>query len=80
MKAQVMVTLKQGVLDPQGQAIEGALRSLGYEAFKDVRQGKFFELTIQGLSKSEAEKKIGEICQKLLSNTVIENYRFEILD
>lgn len=78
MKAKVYVTLKNGVLDPQGAAIMGALHSLGQKAVVDVRQGKFFEIELSGLSKAEAEKSVKEMSEKLLANTVIEQYRIEI--
>lgn len=78
MKARVYVTLKKGVLDPQGKAVANALSSLDYPV-KDVRQGKFFELELKATSRLSAEKSVGEMCEKLLANTVIEDYRFEIL-
>ena len=78
MKARVYVTLKKGVLDPQGKAISNALASLHYPV-KDVRQGKYFELELAPQALPEAEKVLGEMCEKLLANTVIEDYRFEIL-
>jgi len=79
MKAQVYITLKNGVLDPQGKAIQGALGHLGFEGIKSVRQGKFIEVEIDESDKSKAEEKIKDMCEKLLANTVIENYRFEIV-
>jgi phosphoribosylformylglycinamidine synthase subunit PurS len=78
MKARVTVTLKAGVLDPQGQAIEGALRSLAFEGVANVRQGKVFDLTLEGTDESEARSQITSMCEKLLANTVIENYAIEI--
>jgi phosphoribosylformylglycinamidine synthase subunit PurS len=78
MKARVTVTLKTGVLDPQGKAIEGALRSLGVEGVESVRQGKFFEVEVAGTDKARAEAVIKAACDKLLANTVVENYRVEI--
>lgn len=80
MKAHIFVTLKLGVLDPQGAAIARALKSLHYEAVEDVRQGKYFELTLHSTSKAKAEAQVKEMCEKLLANTVIEDYRFEIVD
>lgn len=80
MKALVHVTLKKGVLDPQGEAVSNALRSLNYQSVKDVRQGKYFEVKLDSLSKSEAQKQVHEMCEKLLANTVIEDYRFEIVE
>jgi phosphoribosylformylglycinamidine synthase len=79
MKARVIVTLKTGVLDPQGKAIESALKSLGVEGVESVRQGKVFEIEVAGSDKAKAEAKLKEAADKLLSNTVIENYRVEIL-
>ncbi|MBN8941845.1 MAG: phosphoribosylformylglycinamidine synthase subunit PurS [Rhizobiales bacterium] len=79
MKARVTVTLKTGVLDPQGKAIEGALKSLGVAGIDSVRQGKVFDLELDGADKAAAEAAIKAACDKLLANTVIENYRIEIL-
>lgn len=78
MKARVTVTLKTGVLDPQGKAIEGALASLGIEGVASVRQGKVFDLELAAASKSAAEAALKAACEKLLANTVIENYQVEI--
>lgn len=78
MKAKVYVTLKKGVLDPQGKAVMGALNSMSFEEVKDVRIGKFMELEISAASKEEEEKRLREMCERLLANTVIENYRIEI--
>ena len=78
MKARVTVTLKNGVLDPQGKAIEGALKSLGVEGIANVRQGKVFDIELGTADKSEAEAALKAACEKLLANTVIENYRVEI--
>jgi phosphoribosylformylglycinamidine synthase subunit PurS len=77
MKAKVIVTLKNGVLDPQGKAIEGALGSLGFEGVESVRQGKFFEVELAEKDKAKAETKVKAMCEKLIANTVIENYRIE---
>ena len=79
MKARVTVTLKSGVLDPQGKAIEGALRSLGIDGVASVRQGKVFDVEIDGADKAKAEALLKEAADKLLANTVIENYRVEVL-
>jgi phosphoribosylformylglycinamidine synthase len=79
MKARVIVTLKPGVLDPQGKAIEGALKSLGVDGVESVRQGKIFEVELAASDKTKAEAKLKEAAEKLLSNMVIENYRVEIL-
>ncbi len=78
IKARVTVTLKNGVLDPQGKAIEGALSTLGFDGVGQVRQGKVFDLEIDGLNKAKAEADIAAMCDKLLANTVIEDYSVEI--
>ena len=78
MKARVTVTLKTGVLDPQGKAIEGALKSLGIDGIGSVRQGKVFDIELAGSDKTAAEAALKAACEKLLANTVIENYRVEI--
>lgn len=78
MKARITITLKQGVLDPQGKAIEGALSALGFSGIDDVRQGKLIELTLAETDRAAAEAKIEEMCRQLLANTVIENYAYEI--
>ena len=79
MKARVIITLKNGVLDPQGKAIEGALAGLGFAGVDNVRQGKFIELDVAAPSETEARKAVEAMCDKLLANTVIENYRVEIV-
>jgi phosphoribosylformylglycinamidine synthase len=78
MKARVTVTLKSGILDPQGKAIEGALRSLGVEGVASVRQGKVFDIEIQGRDRKKAEAALKQAADKLLANTVIENYDVEM--
>lgn len=78
IKAKVYITLKKGVLDPQGKTIKQALEHLEYKGIEDIRLGKYIEITINGKSKSEAEREIKNMCEKLLANTVIEDYRFEI--
>jgi len=78
MKAQVTVTLKSGILDPQGKAIEGALKSLGIAGIASVRQGKVFDIEIADEDRAAAEAKLKEAAEKLLANTVIENYRIQI--
>ena len=78
MKAKVHVTLKAGVLDPQGKAVEHALDSLGFSGVDAVRQGKYIEIDLADGDKAVAEKNVDEMCKKLLANTVIENYQFEI--
>ena len=78
MKARIFVTLKPGVLDPQGKAIEGALASLGFAGVAGVRQGKVFDVELAGTDRAKAEAALQAMCEKLLANTVIENYRVEI--
>ena len=78
MKARVTVTLKAGVLDPQGQAIEGSLKSLGFAGVGAVRQGKVFDLVLEGTDEVAARSQLTEMCDRLLANTVIENYAIEI--
>ncbi|VAV89539.1 Phosphoribosylformylglycinamidine synthase, PurS subunit [hydrothermal vent metagenome] len=78
MKAMIKVTLKKGVLDPQGKAIMGSLGSLGFDGYNNIRQGKYFELDIDAASKADAQAKVKDMCEKLLANTVIENYEIEI--
>ena len=77
MKATVHVMLKNGVLDPQGKAIGHALEALGFEGVGEVRQGKIIELELVTSDKSAAEAEVRQMCQRLLANTVIENYRIE---
>ena len=79
MKAIVHVSLKPGVLDVQGKAVGNALRTLGYETVSDVRQGKYFVFDVGG-DPASAERSVDEMCRKLLANTVIEDYRFELVD
>ena len=78
MKAKVYVTLKKSVLDPQGKAVHQALGSMGFPEVKDVRMGKYVELELGILDKAQAETKIKTMCEKLLANTVIEEYRYEL--
>ncbi len=78
MKAIIKIGLKTGVLDPQGRAIARSLSDLGYEGVKDARQGKIIELDLQGDDVSAAELQVVEMCEKLLANTVIENYDIRI--
>jgi len=78
MKARVTVTLKNGVLDPQGKAIQHALSSLGFSGVDDVRQGKLIELEIADQDRETARAEIEAMCEKLLANTVIENYAIEL--
>lgn len=79
MKARVTVTLKSGVLDPQGKAIEGALGSLGFEGVSNVRQGKTFDLDVAETDPARAAEVLQDMCEKLLANTVIEDYRIEMV-
>lgn len=74
IKARVIVTLKNGVLDPQGKAIEHALSGLGFDGVGSVRQGKVFDLELSGADRAKAEADLKAMCDKLLANTVIENY------
>jgi len=79
MKAYVYVSLKRSVLDPQGKTIQGALHKLGYRGLQDVRQGKFFELTLDGgLDRAQAEGEISRIAREVLTNPVIEEFRYSI--
>ena len=78
MKARVKVTLKKGVLDPQGKAIEGALGHLGFAGVEQVRQGKYFEIDLGESDKAKAEAQVKAMCEKLIANTVIENYEIEL--
>ncbi|WP_112662352.1 phosphoribosylformylglycinamidine synthase subunit PurS [Microvirga flavescens] len=79
MKARVTVTLKNGVLDPQGKAIEGALQSLGVDGIGSVRQGKVFDIELNTTDKAKAEASLKAACEKLLANTVIENYKIDLI-
>jgi phosphoribosylformylglycinamidine synthase len=78
INARVTVTLKNGVLDPQGKAIEGALGALGFDGIGQIRQGKVFDLQIETADKAKAEADLKAMCEKLLANTVIENYAISI--
>jgi phosphoribosylformylglycinamidine synthase subunit PurS len=78
MKAKIYVTLKPGVLDPQGKAIEGGLHSLGFSSVGEVRQGKYIELETTETDAAKARAQIEDMCKALLANTVIENYRIEL--
>ena len=78
MKAKVHITLKNGVLDPQGKAIQHALASLGFGGVDDVRQGKYIELDIAETDPAKAREQVEQMCKGLLANTVIENYSIEI--
>jgi phosphoribosylformylglycinamidine synthase subunit PurS len=78
VKAKVHITLKNGVLDPQGKAVEHALHGLGFKGVSDVRQGKYIELKLAGADKAQAKAEVEEMCRKLLANTVIENFSVEV--
>ena len=78
MKAKIHVTLKQGILDPQGKAIEHALDSLGFKHAANVRVGTYMELDLQESDKAKAEAQVKSMCEKLLANTIIEEYRYEL--
>ena len=79
MKARIKIMLKNGVLDPQGEAIKHALNNIGFESVTGVRQGKVIELDIEGSDKSQVRSQIENMCKKLLANTVIENFEIELL-
>lgn len=78
MKAKIYVTPKKAVLDPQGKAVANALHSLGYAAVKEVRIGKYMEVELDGGDKAAVQKQLDEMCLRILSNPVIEDYRFEL--
>jgi len=78
VKAKIYVTLKKGVLDPQGKAITASLGHIGIGGVEDVRVGKYMELRLQGMEKEEARRRLDEACRRLLANTVIEDYRIEV--
>ena len=79
MKARIKIMLKNGVLDPQGEAIKHALNNIGFESVTGVRQGKVIELEIDGSDKGQVRSDLDKMCNKLLANTVIENFEIEIL-
>src|SRR5258708_6320167 len=79
MKARIRVTLKTGVLDPQGKAIQNALESLGFTGVNDVRQGKYIEVDLAEANEGRAREQVERICKELLANTVIENYAYELV-
>jgi len=79
MKAYVYVSLKKSVLDPQGKTIHGALRKMGYKGLEEVRQGKYFELTVDGgLGRAEAEREVERVAREVLTNPVIEEFRYSL--
>jgi phosphoribosylformylglycinamidine synthase len=80
MTAQIFVTMKKTVLDPQGQTIQRALISMGHTEIASVRQGKYFEIELNGLDRAEAEATMNRVAEEVLSNPVIEEFRLEIID
>ncbi|WP_058302847.1 phosphoribosylformylglycinamidine synthase subunit PurS [Gorillibacterium timonense] len=78
MKATVYVTIKESVLDPQGNAVQGALHSMGFDEVGKVRIGKYMELELDTDNRAEAEERLRAMCEKLLANTVVEDFRYEI--
>lgn len=79
MQARIKITLKHGVLDPQGKAIENALAGLGFSGVNDVRQGKYIEVDLAEQDEGRARAQVEKICEDLLANTVIENYAYELI-
>lgn len=80
MKAKIYITLKDGIHDPQGQAVQQSLHMLGFDEVQDVRMGKFLEVELGGMDKESGQVQINSMCQKLLANMVIEDFRFEFVD
>jgi phosphoribosylformylglycinamidine synthase len=80
MRVKIFISLKQGVLDPQGKAIENSLHALGYRDVRDVRMGKYLELDVEAASGGAIEARVRAMCDSLLANPVIEDYRFEIAE
>jgi len=78
MKAKIIITPKKAVLDPQGKTVQSALAHIGYTGIGDVRMGKYLEIEVDGTDREQARKQIDEACHKILSNPVIEDYRFEL--
>ncbi|MGB8960055.1 MAG: phosphoribosylformylglycinamidine synthase subunit PurS [Candidatus Aminicenantales bacterium] len=79
MRVRILVSFKDSVLDPQGQTVKNALHTMGYEAVKDVRQGKVFELDLEGVTRKEAEALVPEIARRVLANPIIEKFDWDIL-
>lgn len=79
-KAVVYVTLRESVLDPQGHAVKGALHTLGFDEVTNVRIGKYMELELGTNNRAQAEERVRDMCEKLLANTVVEDYRYEIVE
>jgi len=80
MKVRILVSLKDSVLDPQGQTVKNALHTLGYDSIKDIRQGKVFEIELEGISEKDAERVVPEISDKVLANPIIEKFSWQILE
>lgn len=80
MKAKIHITLKNGVLDPQGRAIAGALSNMGFAGVEEVRQGKFIEVSVKETDRKKAEAMVKKMCEGLLANTVVENFTYELMD
>jgi phosphoribosylformylglycinamidine synthase PurS subunit len=80
MKVRVLVSFKDSVLDPQGQTVKNALHTLGYRGVKDIRQGKVFEIELEGISVEEADRIIPEISDKVLANPIIEKFEYQIIE
>lgn len=80
MKAKVYVTLKSGVHDPQGEAVLGTLKHMGFGDVSQARVGKYIELKLNGSNKAQAETQVKQMCEKLLANTVIESYSYEVME
>ena len=80
MKAKIYITLKEGIHDPQGRAIQESLHTLGFDMVQDVRMGKFVEVDLKDMEKEAAKAHMTRMCQKLLANTVIEDFRYEIVE
>jgi phosphoribosylformylglycinamidine synthase len=80
MLARVYVTPKKAILDPQGKAIANSLHALNYREVADVRMGKYLEVRLQGLSRAQATERVEEMCRRLLANSVIEDFRFELIE
>lgn len=79
MRVKIYITLKEGILDPQGKAVQHSLHTLGYKSVEDVRIGKYIEIHLNSKSKDTIDSEIKEMCNKLLSNPIIEDYRYEII-
>lgn len=77
-RAKVFITLKQGILDPQGKTLLRALKSMGYDEVEDLRVGKYMEIALEGSDAAVIEKRLGEMCESLLANPIIEDYRMEV--